>query len=162
MQVSLAMMAIPVFKQACLCKSRDSFGTPKGPTAGLFGVVHIDANEFMAGARCAPVVVNAVNPNPRTISADSALLGRCSVQFCTVLKVSIMKKLFAPVLAAASAVLAAAPAFAQTADPVSALAAVTSLQGSAAGYAPVMFGLAIAVVGIMIGVKWIKRAKGAA
>lgn len=51
---------------------------------------------------------------------------------------------------------------AQAADPATALAAVTSLQGSAAGFGPVMFGLAVVVVGIMIGVKWIKRAKGAA
>lgn len=60
-------------------------------------------------------------------------------------------------------VVAAGSAMAQAAaDPVSAIAAVTSLQGSATGFGPVMFGLAIAVVGIMIGVKWIKRAKGAA
>ena len=48
------------------------------------------------------------------------------------------------------------------ADPADALAAVTSLSGSAAGFGPVMFGLAVTVVGIMIGVKWIKRARGAA
>lgn len=47
-------------------------------------------------------------------------------------------------------------------DPVDALAAVTQLQGSATGFGPVMFGLAVTVVGIMIGVKWINRAKGAA
>jgi len=56
--------------------------------------------------------------------------------------------------------LAAASSFA--ADPVDALAAVTSLSGAATGFGPVMFGLAVTVVGIMIGVKWIKRAKGAA
>lgn len=47
-------------------------------------------------------------------------------------------------------------------DPATALAAVTSLQGSATGFGPVMFGLAITTVGIMIGLKWIKRAKNAA
>lgn len=47
-------------------------------------------------------------------------------------------------------------------DPASALAAVTTLSGSATGFGPVMFGLAVTVVGILIGVKWIKRAKGAA
>ena len=47
-------------------------------------------------------------------------------------------------------------------DPASAIAAVTSLSGSATGFGPVMFGLAVTVVGIMIGVKWIKRARGAA
>lgn len=48
------------------------------------------------------------------------------------------------------------------ADPADALAAVTSLSTSATGFGPVMFGLAVTVVGIMIGVKWIKRARGAA
>lgn len=47
-------------------------------------------------------------------------------------------------------------------DPATALAAVTTLSGNATGFGPVMFGLAVTVVGIMIGVKWIKRAKGAA
>ena len=47
-------------------------------------------------------------------------------------------------------------------DPATALAAIQTLSTSATGFGPVMFGLAIAVVGIMIGVKWIKRAKGAA
>lgn len=59
-----------------------------------------------------------------------------------------------------AAVLAAAPAFAV--DPATAIEAVTTLSASSAGFGPVMFGLAVAVVGIMIGVKWIKRAKGAA
>ena len=63
---------------------------------------------------------------------------------------------------AALAPFVVAPAMAQSADPATALAAISTLTGSSAGYAPVMFGLAIAVVGIMIGVKWIKRAKGAA
>lgn len=63
--------------------------------------------------------------------------------------------------------LAVIPAFALAGaahadDPATAIAAVTSLSGSAAGFGPVMFGLAVTVVGIMIGVKWIKRAKGAA
>ena len=47
-------------------------------------------------------------------------------------------------------------------DPATALLAVTSLQGSATGFGPVMFGLAVTTVGIMIGLKWIKRAKNAA
>lgn len=65
-------------------------------------------------------------------------------------------------LVVALAPFVAASAMAQAADPATALAAIGTLTGSSAGYAPVMFGLAIAVVGIMIGVKWIKRAKGAA
>lgn len=47
-------------------------------------------------------------------------------------------------------------------DPATALAAVQTLTTSSAGFGPVMFGLAIATVGIMIGIKWIKRARGAA
>lgn len=71
-----------------------------------------------------------------------------------------MNKKFARV-AAGAATLAAMGA-AHAADPADALAAVTSLSGQATGFGPVMFGLAVTVVGIMIGVKWIKRAKGAA
>lgn len=47
-------------------------------------------------------------------------------------------------------------------DPATALAAVQTLTTSSAGFGPVMFGLAIATVAIGVGVKWIKRAKGAA
>lgn len=47
------------------------------------------------------------------------------------------------------------------ADPADAISAVTGLSTSSAGFGPVMFGLAAAVVGIMIGVKWIKRARSA-
>lgn len=51
---------------------------------------------------------------------------------------------------------------ARAADPTDALAAVQTLSASATGFGPVMFGLAVVATGIMIGVKWIKRAKGAA
>jgi hypothetical protein len=51
---------------------------------------------------------------------------------------------------------------ARAADPTDALAAVTGLSTSATGFGPVMYGLAVTVVGIMIGIKWIKRARGAA
>lgn len=55
------------------------------------------------------------------------------------------------------------PAFAQTVPPpATALDAVTSLTTSSAGFGPVMFGIAVASVGILIGVKWIKRSRGAA
>ena len=40
--------------------------------------------------------------------------------------------------------------------------AIEGLVTSQASYSTVMIGLAIAAVGIMIGVKWVKRAKGAA
>lgn len=51
---------------------------------------------------------------------------------------------------------------AHAADPADALTAVQSLSTLSTGFGPVMFGLAVTVVGIMIGVKWIKRARGAA
>ena len=63
---------------------------------------------------------------------------------------------------AAGALVLSAAASAQSSNPTSGVDAVTQLQGTIAGYGPVMFGLAIAAVGVMIGVKWIKRARGAA
>lgn len=70
------------------------------------------------------------------------------------------KKLALRLVAIHAGVLASASAFAV--DPATAIEAVTTLSGSSTGFGPVMFGLAVTVVGIMIGVKWIKRAKGAA
>jgi uncharacterized membrane protein len=70
------------------------------------------------------------------------------------------KKLALRFAAAAAAASASVSAFAV--DPATAIEAVTTLSGSASGFGPVMFGLAVTVVGIMIGVKWIKRARGAA
>lgn len=63
---------------------------------------------------------------------------------------------------AAIPALVAATGSAMAADPATAIEAVGTLSTSSTGFGPVMFGLAIAVVGIMVGVKWIKRAKGAA
>ena len=40
--------------------------------------------------------------------------------------------------------------------------AVEAVKAGIGDYGPAMFGLAIVSVGVMIGVKWIKRAKGAA
>lgn len=71
-----------------------------------------------------------------------------------------MNKQFARIGAGVATFGAAASSFA--ADPADALAAVSSLSTSSTGFGPVMFGLAVTVVGIMIGVKWIKRARGAA
>lgn len=71
------------------------------------------------------------------------------------------KQKFARLSAIAAGVLVAASS-AHAVDPADAMAAVTSLSTSSAGFGPVMFGLAVSVVGIMIGVKWIKRARGAA
>lgn len=64
-------------------------------------------------------------------------------------------------LAALSSPLLLAQA-ARAADPATALEAVQTLTTTSTGFGPVMFGLAVAAVGIGIGVKWIKRAKGAA
>ena len=63
---------------------------------------------------------------------------------------------------AAGALVLSTVASAQTSNPPDGVAAVTQLQASIGSYGPVMFGLAIAAVGVMIGVKWIKRARGAA
>lgn len=63
----------------------------------------------------------------------------------------------------AASVIASGAALAQTAPTIPSAAtqieAITSQQG---GYATVMFALALTAVGIMVGVKWIKRGKGAA
>lgn len=67
------------------------------------------------------------------------------------------------VLVPAAAVMAAAASTSALAvDPATALEALGTLSTSSTGFGPVMFGLALAVVGIMVGVKWIKRGKGAA
>ncbi|BEP50573.1 major coat protein [Variovorax sp. V116] len=71
-----------------------------------------------------------------------------------------MNKRFAQIAAGAAGLAGSVSAFAV--DPATGLEAVSSLSGSSTGYGPVMFGLAVTVVGIMIGVKWIKRARGAA
>lgn len=63
---------------------------------------------------------------------------------------------------AAGAALLGAAGAARAEDPATALAALQTLSGTTAGFGPVMFGLAIVAVGIGIGVKWIKRGKGAA
>ena len=47
-------------------------------------------------------------------------------------------------------------------DPESAAAALTSLGTGTSAYGPIMWGIAVVAVGIMIGVKWIKRGRGAA
>lgn len=70
-----------------------------------------------------------------------------------------MNKKFVPAFALVGS-LGSVSAFAV--DPVSAEAALGTLSTSATGFGPIMFGLAVTVVGIMIGVKWIKRARGAA
>lgn len=72
------------------------------------------------------------------------------------------KKYGAKLGTAAGALVLSTVASAQATNPTSGVDAVTQLQGTIGSYGPVMFGLAIAAVGVMIGVKWIKRARGAA
>lgn len=70
------------------------------------------------------------------------------------------KVLFARLAAFSAAALAAVSAHAV--DPADATAALATLSGSATGMGPPLFGLAVVSVGILIGVKWIKRGRGAA
>lgn len=70
------------------------------------------------------------------------------------------KALFARLAAFSAAALTIASAHAV--DPADALAALGTLQTTNAGMGPPLFGLAVVAVGILIGVKWIKRGRGAA
>lgn len=69
----------------------------------------------------------------------------------------------AQIVALATGLGASALAMAQTAPAIpDATAMVTEITGKQSGYATVMFSLALTAVGILVGVKWIKRARGAA
>lgn len=57
---------------------------------------------------------------------------------------------------------ASVAAFAEGAALPDATAQIAEITSKQAGYATVMFGLALAAVGILVGVKWIKRGRGAA
>lgn len=72
---------------------------------------------------------------------------------------SISRKKAVSVLAVVGAV---AGTSAHAADPLTALEGMGTLSASNVGYGPIMFGLAVAAVSIGIGVKWIKRTRGAA
>lgn len=65
----------------------------------------------------------------------------------------------APYAAGAGSLVASA---AHAVDPVSAEAALSSLGTGTTAYGPILWGIAVVAVGIMIGVKWIKRGRGAA
>ncbi len=65
-------------------------------------------------------------------------------------------------LVLASPFAASATAFAQTADPTSAGAGLAAISGVTVAYGPPLFGLAVVATGIMIGIAWIKKARGAA
>ena len=73
------------------------------------------------------------------------------------------RKTFSSVALAAVAALAALPAVSNAAPTLpSAVTQLGAVTTSISGYSTVMFAIAIAAVGILIGVKWIKRARGAA
>lgn len=76
------------------------------------------------------------------------------------LTANVARKYGAKVVALAGAALVSAQAMAQTAT--TGVAAVTQLKDEMGDYSSVMFGIAVVSVGIMIGVKWIKRVRGAA
>jgi hypothetical protein len=71
-----------------------------------------------------------------------------------------MKKMKMRLLAGLAAAVASAQALAV--DPTTASEGFTQAQTSALGFGPGMWGLAAGSVAILIGVKWIKRARGAA
>ena len=72
---------------------------------------------------------------------------------------NIRAKYGAKLAVVASSVVAAGHALA---SPTTGVQAVEAVAAGIGDYGPAMFGLAIVSVGVMIGVKWIKRAKGAA
>lgn len=76
------------------------------------------------------------------------------------MKVRNALKKYGPKIAVAS--VGAMSLAARAEDPATALAALSTLTTGQAGYGPVLFGLAIATVGVMIGIKWIKRGRSAA
>ena len=71
-----------------------------------------------------------------------------------------MRKFAVRAAVVASSVLGTVSAFAV--DPATAIEAVTGLSSTVTAFGPVMWGLAIVGVGIGLGVKFIKKAKGAA
>lgn len=69
----------------------------------------------------------------------------------------------AQTLAAVSGLGLSAAVMAQTVTTVpSSVSMVEAITAEQSGYATAMFALALAAVGILVGVKWIKRARGAA
>lgn len=100
--------------------------------------------------------------NPSPISATSPCCGFVgAISHCST-KVTMKNRQFFARLVTVSPLLVAGVAQAQSADPATALAALSSLSGTTVAYGPVMFGLAITAVAIMIGIAWIKKGKSAA
>ncbi|TAM39762.1 MAG: hypothetical protein EPN61_12035 [Burkholderiaceae bacterium] len=69
------------------------------------------------------------------------------------------RKYGAQITLAAGALL---PMLSHAADPADAMAALGELSGTTTGFGPPLFGLAVVATGIMIGVAWIKKGRGAA
>jgi len=76
------------------------------------------------------------------------------------LTANVARKYGAKVVALAGAALVSAQAMALNES--TGVASVNQLKTEMGDYSGAMFGLAVVSVGIMIGVKWIKRARGAA
>lgn len=68
----------------------------------------------------------------------------------------------AQAVAAVSGLGLSAAVMAQTATVPNSVDMVEAITAEQSGYATAMFALALAAVGILVGVKWIKRARGAA
>lgn len=68
----------------------------------------------------------------------------------------------AQTVAAVSGLGLSAAVMAQTATVPNSVDMVEAITAEQGGYATAMFALALAAVGILVGVKWIKRARGAA
>lgn len=68
----------------------------------------------------------------------------------------------AQTVAAVSGLGLSAAVMAQTVTVPSSVSMVEAITAEQSGYATAMFALALAAVGILVGVKWIKRARGAA
>lgn len=68
----------------------------------------------------------------------------------------------AQTVAAVSGLGLSAAVMAQTATIPSSTAMIEQITAEQSGYAAAMFALALIAVGILVGVKWIKRARGAA
>jgi Ca2+/Na+ antiporter len=66
---------------------------------------------------------------------------------------------YGPQVAVVGAVLV--PVLAHATDPADALTALQTFSGTTTAYGPVLFGLAVVSTGIMLGIAWIKKARGA-
>lgn len=73
---------------------------------------------------------------------------------------NVARKYGARVAVAGASLASAGLALAE--DPATAIAALQSQSAASSGFGPALWGMAAVSVGILIGVKWIKRGRGAA